>query len=430
MLKRPLKDYQVADGRHIATRTGALVAHEPRVGKTNVGIYAADLRRAKIVVVVCPASVISNWRKAIEEFRQGEWTALIVSYNMVGKLLAKIRGIPIDVVIIDESHLAKSRDAARTRFIYGTLCDRIGGLIEHASAVYCLTGTPLPNSPLELWPMLRAIAPELIMQPNGKPLSMSAFRDRYCKIVRTPFGFKIAGSKNYKDLKSKLAGFMIRRTRKEVFGRDVQAPTKVFISPSAESRAELRDWEQSVEGKRIRTAIESGGMEALHKLEGQAATMRRMFGLAKVPGLSSLIADELDADPKMKIIVGCYHTAVVDAYANSLRRFGVVTFDGRIDKARKVRINEKFQTDLKVRVAVGQISAMGLGLDFSAANDCIFAESSWVGDENAQFWSRIFNLAKDDPCFVRFAVLPGSIDETIATACERKLNDSRRILDA
>ncbi|MCE0573358.1 SNF2-related protein, partial [Clostridioides difficile] len=199
----------------MAGRFATLIGHEPRVGKTNVAIRGADLVEAKLVVIVCPAAVKESWREAILEFRKAGWWAIIVSYNKAPNVLKVVRGKKY-VLIVDESHYAKDRAAQRTKAVYGTLCDKIGGLAEYATTVFCLTGTPMPNNPTELWPMLRALAPELIDNGRGKPLSWSAFRDKYCRMVNTPFGVKIAGSKNYKELKQKLAGFVIRRTRQSV----------------------------------------------------------------------------------------------------------------------------------------------------------------------------------------------------------------------
>src|SRR5207245_2685485 len=154
-------------------------------------------------------------------------------------------------------HYAKDRAAQRTKAVYGTLCDKIGGLAEYATNVFCLTGTPMPNNPTELWPMLRALAPELIDNGRGKPLSWSAFRDKYCRMDNTPFGVKIAGSKNYKELKQKLAGFVIRRTRQSVFGRDMLPPTKVFVRAGQKEKKELDALMQSEQGRLVAEALQS-----------------------------------------------------------------------------------------------------------------------------------------------------------------------------
>jgi SWI/SNF-related matrix-associated actin-dependent regulator 1 of chromatin subfamily A len=436
-LKTP-KPYQREDSVYIAARKSALVAHEPRVGKSGIAILAADILNARIVVILCPANVKNNWRVAIEEdFRRKGWVAVLVSWNKAGDFLKRWTAyrsprtgemLPISVLIIDESHFAKSRDAQRTRAVYGPNCDGAWGLSGLARNVYCLTGTPLPKDPTDLWPMLRAIAPELIMNERGKPMSWSAYRDKYCRVINTGFGIKIGGSKNYKILKKKLEGFMIRRTRAEVFGRDIQPPTTLFVEASREFSSELKALEDSPEGQMIASALDSGGLRALAKMAG-AHQLRQLFGLAKVQGLSTIIADELDEEPGSKQLILCWHTKVIDAYANALRKYGVIVFDGRSgDAARKARLNHQFQHDPRYRLGIGQISSIGVGLDWSEADVATFGEQSWVGDDNEQARSRIFNMENPRPKFTRFAVLPGSTDSRVAAECARKLRDSGRIL--
>ncbi len=426
---RDLRPFQREDGEYVSRRYATLVAHEPRVGKTNIAIHASDLVHARLVIIVCPAAVKDNWREAVLEFRKAGWWAIIVSYNKAAEVLRVVRGKEY-VLVIDEAQYAKERSAQRTKAVYGTLCDGVGGLVEYATHVIPLTGTPMPNNPTELWPMLRAIAPHLIAGPSGKPMSWSTFRDKYCKMINTPFGVKIAGTKNYKDLKKKLEGFVIRRTRQEVFGRDMQPPTRLYVRAKPTDKKELDALMNTEQGRAVASALQSSNpLKALARQEKHVASLRKLFGLAKVPGVVDLVSEELDADPKAKIVLFGYHHVVIDALRQNLKKYGVESFDGRTTDDRKIRIKKRFQTDPKCRVVVGQLNAMGVGLDFSAANDVLFVEQSWVGDENEQARSRIFNMNSPEPKFTRFVVLLGSSDEQIIAACERKLSDTRRLFN-
>lgn len=426
-MARELRPFQSEDGEYVAKRFATLIAHEPRVGKTNIAIHGSDLVEAKLVVIICPAAVKDNWRNAVLEFRKGGWYAVIGSYNKARAILKVVRGKKY-VLVIDEAHYAKERSADRTKAVFGTLCDKIGGLAEHASHVFLLTGTPMPNNPTELWPMLRACAPEIIDNGRGKPLSWSAFRDKYCRMMNTPFGVKIAGSKNYKELKQRLDGFVIRRLRKDVFGRDIQPPTNVFVRAKPTDAKELEALMQSDQGRAVAEALQSANpLKALARQEKHVAGLRKLFGLAKVPGVVDLVSEELDAEPTMKIVLFAYHHVVIDALRQNLKKYGVEAFDGRTTNERKIRIQKRFRDDPKCRVVVGQLDAMGVGLDFSAANDTLFVEQSWVGTTNAQAMSRIFNMNSPEPKFTRFVVLVGSVDEQIAAACARKLADEQKL---
>lgn len=254
---------------------------------------------------------------------------------------------------------------------------------------------------------------------------------KYCSQLQTPFGMKIVGSKNAKELKERLSDFVLRRTRSQVFGRDLQPPTMLYVQPpSGKEARELRELEELKEGKAILRALEAGGLQGLKKIEGQVTTVRRMIGLAKVPGVTSIVSDELLADVSAKIVVGAYHTEVIDKLAAGLKGWGAVIIDGRASRDEKEKRRLKFQKDQNCRVIVGQLHATGVGVDLSAADDALIVEPDWVHDNNAQFFSRVFNSEKLRPCFARYAVLPGSIDEAIMQACTRKANDNKKLYGA
>jgi SNF2 family DNA or RNA helicase len=273
------------------------------------------------------------------------------------------------------------------------------------------------------------LAPHLIKDDNGNPMSWYTFRDRYCKTINTGYGVKVVGAKNYRELREKLKDFMIRRTRREVFGRDLLPPTNVYVTADTSTAKQVEALQNSEQGQLVMAALQSGNpLKALAKAEKQIAKLRKLFGLAKVPGVAKMISEELDAEPGSKIVLFGYHHDTIDALRNALKKYGAVSFDGRTPPARKVALNKKFMTDPNCRVIVGQLQAMGVGLDFSISDNTLFVEWSYVGDENGQAMSRIFNMNSPEPKFTRFAVLAGSLDAQIAAAATSKLKDSALIL--
>jgi SWI/SNF-related matrix-associated actin-dependent regulator 1 of chromatin subfamily A len=80
-------------------------------------------------------------------------------------------------------------DAARTQAFYGEMIEDGGRILiktpsPPADRVWPLTGTPLPNSPLDAYPRLRVLAVDRYWQTRrGWPdvVKFSAFRNRYCK---------------------------------------------------------------------------------------------------------------------------------------------------------------------------------------------------------------------------------------------------------
>jgi SWI/SNF-related matrix-associated actin-dependent regulator 1 of chromatin subfamily A len=139
-----------------------------------------------------------------------------------------------DLVISDEDHWAKSFEAARTQAFYGEMIEDGGGhlvstsLVGKADRVWPLTGTPLPNSPLDAYPRLSVLAVDrLLANPErGWPdvVKFSDFRDRYCKWHPMKIGKRLVGAlrrrrqegRNEEELRERIGGFMLLRTQADV----------------------------------------------------------------------------------------------------------------------------------------------------------------------------------------------------------------------
>lgn len=113
-----------------------------------------------------------------KHFRRGSAHVYLINWESlpdVAKLLArKSSGVPpYDTVIFDESTKAKSDDSKRVK-IFRTFCPRV----RHHIA---MTGTPSPNSLLDLWG-------QMMLVDNGRRLgpSFSAFQQRFFR--QTGFG--------------------------------------------------------------------------------------------------------------------------------------------------------------------------------------------------------------------------------------------------
>lgn len=409
--------YQKEGAAFLASKRTALLADEPGLGKSGQAITAAKALKAKSVVVICPASVTANWSNEFRKFWPGFDGAIIRSYDMVVR-----HGVPFtefDVLIIDEAHFCKSKDAKRTQAIFGKRCDGIGGLVERANHIFCLTGTPSPNHPAELWPMLRALAPELI-QHHGRTMAFWTFVAQFCRTEENWLGhIQIKGGKNLDRLKKTIAPFVLRRKKTDVL-RDLP-PIRFETLPLAGGSA---DRGHSDEVRVILAALERDGVDGLASIAPHVAQLRRATGLAKVGPAGKWILDQLDGGVD-KLVVFAQHRDVLtqlrDVYP------GAVMISGETPQKDRGELVDMFQRDPAVRLFCGQLQAAGTGITLTAASDLLFVESSWVHAENEQAAMRIHRIGQNRACLVRFATLAGSIDERIQAACARKMRDNTEV---
>jgi SNF2 family DNA or RNA helicase len=423
--------YQDEGAAFLASHKTALLADDPRLGKTIQSIKAADLAQALKVLVICPAGVVTNWKREIARHRRGDWSAFVTSYEKAtGSDYKRILAQEWCVAIIDEAHYAKNLTAKRTKALYGTLA-RAGdkAIVSRALQVWLLTGTPMPNHAGELYPHLRALYPQAITsERTGQPWTYMQFVQRYCLLKSNGFGEQIVGSKNEDVLHAKLAGFMLRRRKKDVLH---------WLPPTTFEDLYIDGDLSGLPGEEIETArkaLAEEGIEGLRRVaaNGSVSTLRRLVGMAKVPAMRAWLADWLESAPAdEKIVVFAHHTDVIESLYDGLHKSFVRisnTLSGVGGKARQIQI-DRFRDDPSVRGIICRMSAEGVGISLARASEMVVVEPAWVPATNDQVYERIVDLGKTDPNTVRTAVIAGSIDEDIMAALSRKRSSIGAVID-
>lgn len=431
--------HQIAGAEFLAARSRALLADAPRVGKTGASILAADDILAARTLVITTASGRPVWVRGF-----AEWSAydiptravygdlgqidgpirLIVSWSEVAKHAEALSKAQWDLLILDESHYAKSISTKRTMAVYGAFrgASRGWGIADAARTVWCLTGTPIPNAPNDLYPMMRALCADRI----DDAAKYEDFLHRYCIVRKKAISRYnkidvVIGGKNLDELRARLDGFWLRRTQQDV---GILPPVYELL-PLHITEAQRRKVEASVEGAEdILAAAETGETKTLDMALG---TLRRLTGTIKAQGVAAVVRDEMECGLD-KVVLMCWHRDVMDDLAGTLAEYGVVRVDGSVSPDKRDAAVTAFQTDPATRVFIGQIVAAGEAIDLSAAAELIFVESSFVPKDMAQAALRITNHGQKRNPRVRVAALEGSIDEALQAIVVRKVATNKEIM--
>lgn len=405
-----------------------MLADDPGLGKSLQAIRACDETMALFVLVICPASVVENWKREIAKYRTGDWQAFVTSYDKASRSdFNKIVAREWCVAIFDEGHYLKSLTAKRTVAVYGRQAALAKPCIARcARQVWVLTGTPMPNHAGELYPHLRALLPEAVTSPRtGKPWTYYQFEASYCIVKSNGFGNQILGSKNEAKLHEKMKDFMLRRRKSEVL-KDL--PPLRFAELWLDGDVDGVDF---AEAERVREALRREGIEGLRRLafDGGVAKLRRLTGMAKAGPAAQWVSEWLDSTPEdRKIVVFAHHVDVLEHLYDKLHT-RAVRVHGGMKQAERQRAVDRLQSDPDVRVFIGQIQAAGTGITLTRASDLLFVEHSWVPAENDQAAQRIHRIGQSEPCLVRFAMIAGSIDEDISRAVARKMASIAKVVD-
>jgi len=446
--------HQIAGARFLSDRNYALLADSPRVGKTGTAIMAADDVFASRVLVVTTASGRGVWRRAFDDWSiMGRDVAVMTSVE-IKPAAVTIIGWPTltrrpgyrlpllqrewDVLILDEAHFGKSFEAARTRVVYGDLDNdgaallRRMALTQRAKRVWCLTGTPMPNSPFDLYPMLRAgAAGRLLADPyKGWPnvTLQGSFKARYCQVKPKKIGHGymarwidvIVGGKNLEELRERCEGLILRRTQQDVGIRPPIYETMPLVITRPQRHA-IAQAAKDVQG--VLAAIDSGSTK---DMEMHLGPLRRLTGGMKADAIVQAITDEFESGLD-RVVLAYWHREVAEKLIEGLSQFGVVGIDGATPPAKRDANVAAFQSG-KARVFLGQIAAAGEAIDLSAAAELIFVESSFIPAQMKQMSLRVTNHTQTRQVRVRVATLDGSIDDAIQSSLLRKWSAINEVL--
>jgi SNF2 family DNA or RNA helicase len=422
---------------------------------------------ARSILVVTTASGRSVWQRAFPQWShfprnvqvltpkdtlRPDTDVVIVSWGSISNPSIRTRLLlrKWDLIISDEDHWAKSFESARTKAFYGEMIE--GGsrilistaLVSKGDRVWCLTGTPLPNSPIDAYPRLRVLAPDRLRAnpEKGWPevMQFDQFLNRYCKWRPMRVGrgawaqtrIVVMGGKNEEELGARIGDFMLLRTQADVGIRPPVYETFPLTISSANRKATLateggRDALADVGDEEASALLAAAEGDDTEKLDMAIGPKRRLVGEIKARAVVEAVKEEFEGGLD-KIVLAFWHRDVARILLDGLSDFGVVGIDGSTPPEKRMRAEVAFRTDPKTRVFLAQIVAAGEAIDLSAAAELLFVETSFVPKDMRQMSDRITNITQTRNTRVRVATLEGSIDDALQAILLRKWSSIRKVL--
>ena len=437
--------HQETGADFLAARGFALLADDMGLGKTVTAIHAADLCSARKILVACPGAVRPHWAREFTKWQRIDRPVVIAdgfldfvpgdgvtivshacladapnprSKRNVGKSFPNLQaGAPYDVIVIDESHVFRAYDAIRTRNLWSPAP---AGLWAWTHRIWCLSGTPMVNSPADLWPL--AYGP-LRMQVAWWDWGMR-FADQK---VDASGVIKFTGLKNAHELADILRPHVLRRTLSGL-GIDLPSLTvseqRLPIDPDTLTRvmAALEGWNP----QRLAAALEE--KDELH--DSALASVRRALGLAKADAIAAHVDDILQ-HKNGPVVVFFQHTAVRERlYAALSARCGwkVSWIDGKITPSQLGAAEQWFQAG-RLDVLLVQTDAGGVGLTLHRANRVVNAELPWTSVALWQSIKRIYRIGQTRACLAEVVRAQGVwLEDALASAVQRKHVASQTLL--
>lgn len=388
-----------------------IIADEPGLGKTIQALCVANELKVEHVLVVCPASLRINWRKEADKWLIYTEAVVLGFEELVRN---PDRGLGVwDLMVVDEAHYLKNHETKRLKACFSV----------QARRHLFLTGTPIVNRPIELWPLLAAIFPS--QYGDRQKYGM-----RYCNGRMVNGSWDYTGASNLLELQKSLRSqIMVRRLKKDVL-KDLPPKVRQIIEIPAEAAGaseelatllrQLKAPNAKALTEKVVSGLKSGDMMPADVI----ARVRHLQALSKVgPAVAHIrsLIDEVG-----KVVVFAHHRDVLDQLAAAFPEH-VMLRGGMSDKQKDEAVSVFQNTECPV--FLGQIQAAGTGLTLTAACTVVFVELDWVPGNMTQCEDRCHRIGQKDSVLVQHLVLEESLDARIAKALLRKQKIIDQALD-
>lgn len=436
------------------THPACMLDMEMGTGKTRVAIDVAmsrpDVHR---ILVVCPKAVVGVWRTNLEKFypdgERTQWDCwdqingtasnktmtmeaffaaregkdikqfVVINYDLVwrspiGEYIYRRAGF--DMVILDESHRAKAAGSKVSKYL---------AMLGKVTPIrMCLSGTPMANSPLDVYGQYRFLDPTIFGTRH------SAFLQEYA-ILGGPDRNFIVGFKNQQSLNEKFSRIAYTCKMDDIKDK-IKLPDAL---PPIERRV-LLPYRDTVTLKGLAREFVaecgSGTVVAANVLVKMLRQQQITSGFCQVedaPGeeprieeLNTAKQDELrdilsDISPKSSVVVFCVFKHDLDAIHEAAAQLGRKCFElsGRTNEL------EVWKSYDGAVIAV-QIQAGSEGVDMTKANHVIYFSLPHSMALYNQSKARLYRPGQTRPVSFIHIIAQKTVDEAMYKSLLRKID--------
>jgi hypothetical protein len=442
LLNAELLPYQL-DGIAFSAGAGrAILADDMGLGKTIQGIGVAELlaRLADIhrVLVICPASLKSQWRSEIARF-SGRATQIVLgsgaqrieqynsdtffticNYEQVLRDLSAIETVPWDLIILDEGQRIKNWES------------KTSNVIRQLESPFrlVLSGTPLENRLGELFTVTRFVDEELL-GPAYRFFNQHHVVDERGKTL---------GYRQLDTLREKMQPILLRRTRGEVAKQLPERTDEVVRCEATAEQLEIHNNAitivAQIAGKKFMTEMDRLRMQKCLLVARMACDSTYLIDQEEAEYSSKLerlgeILENLIEDPTRKIVLFSEWRRMLSRVEHRLDALGCeyVRLDGQIPQKKRAELVARFQNDHECRV-INMTNAGSTGLNLQAANTVINVDLPWNPAVLEQRIARAYRMGQKNPVHIYKFVTTSSLAPTIEEGLLTTLASKQDLADA
>ena len=436
-------------------RPACMLDMEMGTGKTRVAIDAIMARQVRTVLVVCPKAVMGVWPRELEKYanldyyvvfqrKPGEtvrktaerlWDFLhsdevklgtnrtrviVINYDSVwrkplGDYLVRLADHRVlEMVVLDESHRAKAAGSKVSKYL--------AMLGRRVPVRMCLSGTPMANSPLDVYGQYRFLDRSIF------GTNYEAFKQQYA-VLGGPERKFVVGYKNQQELMERFRSIAYTCRMSDVADRvklpEVMPPVRVGVQLPARDMATLAEL-----GEEFVAECAGGFVTASNVLvkmlrmqqicAGFCPVQDAPLGDAETRDLNQAKGDMLqqilqDLPPEERLVVFCVFQHDLDEVRMVAHSEGRHYFElsGRAHEL------DEWREDPGAVIAV-QIQAGAEGVDMTCAHHAIYFSLPHSLALYDQSRARLYRPGQEERVSFLHLVAEDTVDEAMYESLQRK----------
>ena len=417
---------------------------EMGTGKTRSALDTIFERKdVKTILIVCPKAVIPVWQENLNKFHKwDQWQCwdrvkgsikdkvedlklwqesfgeleyfgklfVVVNYDIVWRMQMgeHLKRCTFDMIILDESHRAKAAGTKVSKYLA-----MIG---KKAKYRMCLSGTPMANSPLDVYGQYRFLDPTIF------GTNYNLFLQEYAIMSRTDHPF-VVGFKNQKKLAEKFGSIAYTCKMSEIADRiklpDALPPICRYVDLPARDMCMSKQLSKDfiAECKNGVIAVNNVLVKMLRLQQiasGFCYAQENVFSESEIEELNTAKQDELldilsDMSPVASLVVFVVFRHDIGVVTESARKSKREVFELSGDKNEL----EDWKKADPGAVIVVQIQAGAEGIDFTKANHAIYYSLPHSLALYDQSRARLYRPGQTRPVSFIHILAKDTIDESI-----------------
>ena len=413
--------HQSAAAAWLVARAAGLLAMDMGTGKTLTALLALLKGGATPVFVDLSRGSAKSRAERLQAAlatATGKCLVVVVNYEAVwrSQLAPTIESVKWSAIVLDESHRIKSPGGTSSRYLA-----RLAAKQPHAKRV-CLTGTPMPHSPLDLYGQFRFLDPQVF------GTSFTRMRARYADCDMR-FPSKVKAWKNQSELTSKLDSHSWRVTADEV----LDLPAAMHETIPVELSPRVQRFYRALESEMV-AEIEAGTVTAANALTKLLRLQQATGGYARLDGGATVtpidgtpskrltLQDRLEDLPVTEpVVVFCRFRSDLDDVAAAARELGREYAEVSGERKDLERWQAGDATILGVQMQSG-----GVGIDCSRAAYAFYYALGFSLGDYEQSLARLRRPGQTRCVRYYHLVCEGTVDEQVYAA----LRERRNVVDA